>query len=91
MGKKTWVIIGVLVLGVSILGFTKANKKGYSSLPVCDQIDENERFECERDQFNNKENTELRAERTAAKEAKKVKDKADAAQDKGEGQFKVKF
>ena len=91
MGKKTWIMIGVLVLAVSILGFTQANKKGESSMPVCDQIDENERFECHRELFNNKENTELRAEKAAAKEATEVKNKADAAQDKGEGQFKVKF
>ena len=55
---------------------------------------ENAEFKRDGDVFNSKENQEIRAERLAEEEAvetAEAKKKAEEAQDKGEGQVKMRF
>ena len=55
---------------------------------------ENARFERGEKEYHNKENKSIRAEKRAEKRQKKEierKEKAEEDQDKGEGQFKLKF
>ena len=71
----------------------KENDSG-SNMSVYERVRENAKFKRSKDQFNSKTDKKIRTEKKAEKkaaEAVETKKKTEEAQDKGEGQFKVKF
>lgn len=80
------IILCAVLLVISVLSFDEVKRESN-----CEQANDNARFNCNKDLFNNEANKEIRAKRLAEKEAAEEKKKAEEAQDKGEGQFKVKF
>ncbi len=81
MKKKIMVMMCFLLVAMPAL----------ASLSTYERAHENARFKRDGEVFNNRAHKEIRAKRRAEKEAKKAKKKVEEAQDKGEGQVKVKF
>jgi hypothetical protein len=94
MRKKIAVIICSLLFAVPVPGFAMGKREAGSDMPAYDHADEKARFKRSEDQFNSEVNKNISAEKQAEKEAAEAAEarkKAEEAQDKGEGQFKVKF
>ena len=93
--KKTMVIMCPLLLVMPTLIFQLVGCGTMKKEPGPNvSAYENAEFKRDGEVFNNQENQEIRAQKLAEEEAKKAaeaKQKAEGAQDKGEGQVKVEF
>ena len=85
------VIICSLLLAMPALSFAEEKKAPGPNATAYKYADEKARFNRNRDSFNSKAHKEIRARKLAERKAKIAKKKEEAAQDKGEGQFKFKF
>lgn len=94
MRRKIAVIMCSLLFAMPVLGFAMGKREPDPDISAYDYANENARFKRSEDRFNSKANKKIRAKELAEKEAAEAaeaKKKAEEAQDKGEGQFKVKF
>ena len=94
MKKSIMVMMCSLLFAMFVYSFAEEKNGPDPSVSAYEHANENAKFKRSRALFNNKENQEIRAQRLAEKEAKEAaeaKKKAEEAQDKGEGQVKVKF
>lgn len=80
-----------LFLVMPVSSFADEKKAPGPNESAYEHADENARFKSNKKWFNSKERKRIRAKRLAEKEAAETKKKAEEAQDKGEGQFKIKF
>lgn len=94
MRKKILGIMGFLLLAIVSLSFVDEAEAPDPDASAYEPANENTKFKRTRNMFYSKKNKELRAKWRAEREAKKAADierRAQEAQDKGEGQFTVKF
>ncbi len=94
MRKKMMVIMCSLLFALPALSFASRENKGPDpSVSAYEHANENAKFKRNQNLFNKKAYKKMRAEKRAQKEAAKAeaKKKAEEAQDKGEGQVKLKF
>ena len=91
MKKKIMVIMCFLLFTMPIFSFAKEKKEPNPSVSAYEHANENAKFKRDGGVFNNKAHKEIRAKKLAEKKAKKAKKKVEDAQEKGEGQVKVKF
>ncbi|MBF0123341.1 MAG: hypothetical protein HQL21_08075 [Candidatus Omnitrophica bacterium] len=87
MKNKLIIVMAVLLMAAPLVSCKQSNRGSKSKVTASEKA----RFNHNRDEFNNKENKEIRAEELADKEAAETKKKVDEAQDKGEGQVNIKF
>ncbi len=94
MRKKIVVIMCALLLAMPVLSFSEKKNGPNPNASAYEHANENARFKRNGDVFNNKKNKAKRARKLAKKKAAAAveeKKKAEEAQDKGEGQVKLKF
>ena len=91
MKKQIVVMLCSLLLSMPVLSFANEEKEPHPSASAYEHANENAKFKRDDVVFNNKANKAIRAKKLAKKEAAEAKKKVDEVQDKGEGQFKVKF
>ena len=94
MKKKIMVIVCSLLLAMPVLSFAQEKGEPNPNASAYEHANENARFKRNEEVFNNKANKKIRAKRLTekkAEEAAEAKKKAEEAQDKGEGQVKVRF
>lgn len=91
MKKKIMVMVCSLLLAMPVLSFAGKKKEPTPNVSAYEHANENAKFKRDGKVFNNKTNKKIRAKKRAKKEAVEEKKEAEEAQDKGEGQVKVKF
>jgi len=94
MKGKIAIFTCFLLVAMAGFSFSQEQEESRPDMSAYEHANENAKFKRTWSFFNNKANKEMRAKRLAeqeAEEAAKVKKKMEEDEDKGEGQFKMKF
>ena len=94
MENKIMIAIGSTLLAVSVLGFNNYQQVPEPNILAHERADQKATFDYHQRVYNNKANTQIRAEKLVAKEEKTDKQenlKIEETQDKTKGQILMKF
>ncbi len=91
MKKKMMIVMCSFFLGMPFLSFAEEKNGPNPSASAYEHANENAKFKRDGEVFNTKANKKIRAKKLTKKKKAQAKKKTEEAEDKGEGQVKVKF